>query len=105
MSYFEFKMSLIKSSWIANCEVKIELDIDKPLKAIAHRHHLFVDDETGLACGNGWNLSWEEMEKLVDEGKWENYPDNENEEATIMDVDGTRYRIWLLMPQRLDSLL
>lgn len=110
MNYVEFKMSLLKALWIPNSQMFIERDIDNPDHIISHRHRLFVDDESGLNCGTffvdkHWNLSWDEMERLVDDGKWQNYPDEENEGATIMDVDGERYRIWLYMPTSLDSLL
>lgn len=105
MNYVEFKTALIKSMWIPNCELKIEFNIDEPLKIASHRHHLFVDDEDGISCGNGWGMSWDEMEELLINGKWQNYPDNENEGATIMEANGVKYRIWFLMPQSLDSIL
>lgn len=105
MNYIEFKTALLKTIQIPNCEVKIELNIDEPLLVFAHRHHLFIDNETGIACGNGWSLSWEEMEKFLADGRWENYPDTENEKATIMEVNGIRYRIWFYMPQSLDTLV
>lgn len=105
MNYVEFKIALIKSTWIPNCELKIELNIDEPLKAAAHRHQLFIDDEKGITCENGWAMSWDEMEKLLEDGNWQNYPDNENEGATIMEANGVRYRIWFFMPQSLDSII
>lgn len=105
MNYVEFKIALIKSTWIPNCELKIELNIDEPLKAAEHRHQLFIDDKEGITCGNGWVMSWDEMEKLLEDGKWQNYPDSENEGATIMEANGVRYRIWFFMPQSLDSII
>lgn len=105
MNYVEFKIALIKTTWIPNCELKIELDIDGPQKVVAHRHHLFIDDEKGITCENGWAMSWDEMEKLLEDGNWQNYPDSENEGATIMEANGVRYRIWFFMPQSLDSII
>lgn len=105
MNYVEFKTALIKSTWIPNCELKIELNIDEPQKIVAYRHHLFIDTETAISCENGWKMTWDEMEKFLEDSKWQNYPDSENEGATIMEANGVRYRIWFFMPQSLDSII
>lgn len=101
MNYVEFKESLCRTIWIQDAMVTIEDNIDTI--AIPHKHTLFVDDEWGIeAPGCDLHLEWETIERMVDEGKWENYQQGT---STIMVVDGIKYRIKFHRPTSLEELL
>lgn len=101
MNYVEFKKSLCRAIWIQDAMITIEDDIDGI--AIPHKHTLFVDDEWGIeAPGCDLHLEWETIERMVDEGKWENYQQGT---STIMVVDGEKYRIKFHRPTSLEDLL
>ncbi len=101
MNYVEFKKSLCRAIWIQDAMITIEANIDTI--AIPHKHTLFVDDEWGIqAPGCGLHLQWKTIERMVDEGKWENYQQGT---STIMVVDGTKYRIKFHRLTSLEDLL
>lgn len=101
MNYVEFKKSLCRAMWIQDAMITIEANID--MVAIPHKHTLFVDDEWGIeAPGCDLHLEWETIERMVDEGKWENYQQGT---STIMVVDGEKYRIKFHRPTSLEDLL
>lgn len=101
MNYVEFRKSLCRAIWIQDAMITIEANIDTV--AIPHKHTLFVDDEWGIeAPGCDLHLEWETIERMVDEGKWENYQQGT---STIMVVDGEKYRIKFHRPTSLEELL
>lgn len=101
MNYAEFRKGLCCAIWIQDAMITIEANIDTV--AIPHKHTLFVDDEWGIeAPGCDFCLEWDIAEELVNEGKWENY---QEDNATIMVVDGKKYRIKLHTPTSLEELI
>lgn len=101
MNYAEFKKSICSAFLIPDAMLTIEANIDKV--AIRHKHTLFVDDEWGIeAPGCNLCLKWDTIEQLADEGKWENY---QEDNTTIMVVDGEKYRIKLYRPSSLEELI
>lgn len=101
MNYVEFKKSLCRAIWIQDAMITIEANID--MVAIPHKHTLFVDDEWGIeAPGCDLHLQWKTIEKMIEEGKWENYQQGT---STIMVVDGMKYRIKFHRPTSLEELL
>ena len=101
MNYAEFRKSLCCAIWIQDAMITIEANIDTV--AIPHKHTLFVDDEWGIeAPGCDLHLEWEAIERMVDEGKWENYQQGT---STIMVVDSKKYRIKLHTPTSLEELI
>lgn len=101
MNYAEFRKGLCCAIWIQDAMITIEANIDTV--AIPHKHTLFVDDEWGIeAPGCNLHLEWEAIERMVDEGKWENYQQGT---STIMVVDGKKYRIKLHTPTSLEELI
>ena len=101
MNYAEFKKSVCRAIYIPDAMLTIEANIDKV--AIPHKHTLFVDDEWGIeAPGCDLCLEWDTIEELVDEGKWENY---QEDNATIMVVEGEKYRIKFHRPTSLEELI
>lgn len=101
MNYIEFKNSLCRAIWIPDAMLTIETNIDKAV--IPHKHTLFVDDEWGIAApGCDLRLEWETIEKLANEGKWENY---QEDNVTIMAMFGVKYRIKFHRLTSLEELL
>ncbi len=101
MNYAEFRKGLCRAIWIQDAMITIEANIDTV--AIPHKYTLFVDDEWGIeAPGCNLHLEWETIERMVDEGKWENYQQGT---STIMVVDGKKYRIKLHTPTSLEELI
>ena len=101
MNYAEFKKSLCRAMWIQDAMITIEAHTD--MIAIPHKHTLFVDDEWGIeAPGCNLHLTWKTIEKMAEEGKWENY---QRGTSTIMVVDGVEYRIKFHRPTSLEELL
>lgn len=101
MNYVEFKKSLCRAIWIQDAMITIEANID--VVAIPHKHTLFVDDEWGIESpGCDLHLEWKTIEKMVEEGRWENYQQGT---STIMVVDGEKYRIKFHRPTSLEDLL
>lgn len=101
MNYTEFKKSLCRASEMRDVMITIEANIDKV--ALPHKHTLYVVDDWGIeAPGCDFCLEWDIAEELVNEGKWENY---QEDNATIMVVDGKKYRIKLHTPTSLEELI
>lgn len=101
MNYAEFKKSLCRAMWIQDAMITIEDNID--MIAIPHKHTLFVDDEWGIeAPGCDLHLEWKTIEKMAEEGKWENY---QRGTSTIMVVNGEKYRIKFHRPTSLEELI
>lgn len=101
MNYVEFKNSICRAIEIPDVMITIEADIDKV--AIPHKHTLYVVDDWGIeAPGCDLCLEWDTIEELVNEGKWENY---QEDNTTIMVVDGEKYRIKFHRPTSLEELL
>lgn len=101
MNYIEFKNSLCQATWIQDAMITIEANID--MVTIPHKYTLFVDNECGIeAPGCDLHLEWETIERMVDEGKWENYQQGT---STIMVVDGKKYRIKLHTLTSLEELI
>lgn len=101
MNYIEFKNSLCQATWIQDAMITIEANID--MVTIPHKYTLFVDNEWGIeAPGCDLHLEWETIERMVDEGKWENYQQGT---STIMVVDSKKYRIKLHTPTSLEELI
>lgn len=101
MNYVEFKKSLCRAMRIQDSVIIIEANTN--MIAIPYKHPLFVDDEWGIeAPGCDLHLEWKTIEKMVEEGKWENY---QRGNSTIMVVDGVEYRIKFLSPTSLEELI
>ena len=89
MNYAEFKNSICRAGKMSDVTITIEADIDK--NATPHEETLFVDDEWGIEAEDcDFCLEWDDLEELVDEGRWENY---QEDNATIIVMDGKKYRI------------
>ena len=101
MNYAEFRKSLCRAMWIQDAMITIEANTN--MIAIPHKHTLFVDDEWGIeAPGCDLHLEWKTIEKMVEEGRWENY---QRGTSTIMIVDGMEYRIKFHRPTSLEELI
>lgn len=102
MNYAEFKKSLCRAMWIQDAMLTIEVKATN-LLAIPHKHTLFVDDEWGIeAPGCDLHLEWKTIEKMAEEGRWENY---QRGTSTIMVVDGEEYCIKFHRPTSLEELI
>lgn len=89
MNYIEFKNSLCRAGEMPDVIITIEADIDKI--ATPHEETLYVVDDWGIEAEDcDFCLEWDDLEDLVNEGKWENY---QEDNATIIVMEGKKYRI------------
>ena len=89
MNYVEFKNSICRAGKMPGAMITIEADIDK--NATPHAETLYVVDDWGIEAEDcDFCLEWDDLEELVNEGRWENY---QEDNATIMVMDGKKYRI------------
>lgn len=89
MNHTEFKKSICRAGKMPNVTITIEADIDK--NATPHEETLYVVDDWGIEAEDcDFCLEWDDLEELVDEGRWESYREDN---ATIIVMDGKKYRI------------
>ena len=99
MTYKEFKESLL-TAWRERCKIySVHLN-DK--NVISHQYHLWVN-EKAVFFKKDYHYTWDEMEKMVEEGRWDNHQDY-SDGSTIVDIDGEIFRIKVYKQIALDEL-
>lgn len=103
MTYEEFKTSLITVSTLFDCRCYLSV-IESPLVVFPHEYPLLIDDE-GIWCPtlkefNGY--TWDELEVLVNNGDWENWPEKDR---TIMRIQDKQYMVTMYKVQSLETMI
>ena len=99
MTYQEFKESILKA-WRERCRIYAVHLNDK--NVISHQYHLWVN-EKAIFFKKNHHYTWDEMEKMVEEGRWNNH--QEYDGSTIVEIDGEVFGIKVYKHISLDELL
>lgn len=102
MNYVEFKQAIIAASQDPDGILTIEAGLDNTENKWTRKYELNVNEEYGMDSLCGLAITWKAIETLVDLGCWENYQEND---ATVMNVDGKCYRIKYQKLTSLETLL